>query len=85
MTTYATPIEAAEAIATAVEAFDGLTAKVWTKGGRPRVYVSRMLSGGRQDCGYVEVLGTDRMNVNPLTSRKAGIRDAITKATGIRV
>ncbi|PNX52079.1 MAG: hypothetical protein BV456_00610 [Thermoplasmata archaeon M8B2D] len=54
----------------------GLRAKSWIGGSRMRVYLSRQLSKGRQDIGYVEIESDGSRSYN-LIRNKAGIRDSI--------
>ena len=55
----------------------GYGAKVWAKGAE-RIYVSRKLSKGTQDMGYVEiVIATGERNYNPIERATKTIRDMI--------
>lgn len=56
-------------------------ARVWEGGENIRVYVTRQLSRGRQDMGYVEITEGGEINPNGLTRAKATIRDIATAAT----
>lgn len=68
----------AEKIAAAIAAND-MGAKVWTSDDcrLVRVYVTRDLSRRAQDMGYVEICDDGGRNYNPVTRRKAGIRDMV--------
>lgn len=50
-------------------------AKVWASGHVTRVYVTRELSKGKQDMGYIEI-DADGNTQLCLTRNAAGIRDA---------
>lgn len=59
----------------------GYSARVSDEGGDEyRVYVSRQLSKGRQDMGYIEIDDEGDANFNTLSRAKATIRDLATAA-----
>jgi len=53
----------------------GYATKVWVGDDRERVYVTRQLSRGRQDMGYVE-LTPSGVNFGPIVRNRAAIRNA---------
>lgn len=64
----------ANTIARNIETNTGYRAKVWQKNGHTRVYVSRQLSRGTQDMGYIAIDGDNVILC--LTRNEAGIRNA---------
>lgn len=75
-------VDLGQAVADAVTA-SGYQGRLWTTSAdepQVRVYVTRSLSGGRQDMGYVEILGDASRNYNGLSRNKAGVRDDVEAA-----
>ena len=76
----ANQIELADRISAALIA-EGYSAKVWDdECDECRVYVSRQLSKGKQDMGYIEIDEAGDINPNGLSRGKATLRDIATAA-----
>jgi len=73
--------EMAERVVAALVA-DGHGAKVWTKSG-VRVYVTRKLSRGVQDMGYIAITSDGSREYGGLSRNKAGIRDRVEAALAV--
>lgn len=71
-----TRLELAERIATIIATTDR-TAKIWTKGEHVRVYVTRILSRGIDDMGYIAIAENGARDYSALRKNKAGIRDIV--------
>jgi len=69
----------AERVSAAINA-EGYTSKIWDEYDELRVYVSRQLSKGKQDMGYIEIDEDGEINPNGLSRSKATLRDIATTA-----
>lgn len=63
-------------------ASNDISAKLWEKGSRRRLYLARGEGRKRQEIGFLELDEEGRVTQNCATHRTAGIRDIVAAAGG---